>query len=325
MKKPLRIAITTGDTNGIGLEITTKALARIKPVKGIQFYIWRSKKASKKDLKTLDCYFSRHTCYDWASAMKVPGDSYKTLIDIEAPIPPAKWVELMAQSALNGSIDALVTGPLSKTEIIRSGLKDQGHTGLLKRVTGKKNLFMAFVGENFNVVLLTGHISIKKAYDQINEDLLEECIKLTHQFKKHLGARQKVKPIGLVALNPHAGEEGIIDKKEENVFQPFLKKMKNQKIDISSPLVPDVCFQKRFWKNYSFYIASYHDQGLIAFKMAHDQNPGVQISLGLPFLRTSVDHGTAKDIFGKNKANSRSMERAINVTLKILREKPLLW
>ncbi len=320
MKKPLRIAITTGDIDGIGLEVTVKALSRIKPKKGIQFYLWRSPKILKKHLKILDYHFSRHTFNDWTSAMNFYGDYYKNLIDIETSISPPKWVELAAQSALNGSIDALVTGPMSKTEIIRSGLKDQGHTGILKKVTGKENIFMAFVGGNFNVVLLTGHLSIKKAYDQINENLLEECIKLTHQFKTHLNVRKKIKPIGVVAVNPHAGEEGIIDKKEENIFKPLLEKMKKRKILLSSPLVPDVCFQKKFWKNYSFYIASYHDQGLIPFKMAHNENPGVQISLGLPFLRTSVDHGTAKDIFGKDKANSDSMKQAINVAIKILRK-----
>ncbi len=324
MRRPFRIAITTGDINGIGLEITAKALTKIRPQRGVQFYIWRSSKASKRDLKTLDRCFSRHICHDWTSAMQVP-EHYKNLIDLETSIPPAKWVELMARSGLTHDIDALVTGPLSKTEIIRSGLKDQGHTGLLKRISGGGNLFMAFVGKNFNVVLLTGHVSIKKAYNQINEDLLKQCIEMTHQFKNHLGKTQKARPIGLVALNPHAGEKGVIDRKEENVFKPLLKKMKNKKISLSSILTPDVCFKKRFWKNYSCYIASYHDQGLIPFKMAHDQNPGVHISLGLPFLRTSVDHGTAKDIFGKNRADSRSMEQAIQVALKILKGKSILW
>ena len=325
MKKPVRIAITTGDIDGIGFEITAKALAKIKPQRGVQFYIWRSQKASTKYLKTLDRHFSRHTCHNWVSAMKIQGDYYKSLIDIESPTHPAKWVELMAQKGLNRSIDALVTGPLSKIEIIRSGLRDQGHTEILKRVTRKKNIFMTFIGKNFNVVLLTGHVSIKKAYDQINESLLEECIQLTYNFKTHLSYHQKRKPIGVVAPNPHAGEQGIIDRKEENVFKPLLKKMKRKKIHLSLPLVPDICFQKKFWKDYSFYIASYHDQGLIPFKTAHEQSPGIQISLGLPFLRTSVDHGTAKDIFGKNKAHSDSMEKAINMAIRILRGKSIVW
>ena len=322
MKKPLHIAITTGDSDGIGLEVAVKALSKIKPKKGIQFCLWRSPKALKKHLDILDYHFSRQTFCDWAPAVNFRGDYYKNLIDIESSLSPAKWVEFAAQRAFKRSFDALVTGPLSKTEIIRSGLKDMGHTGLLKRVTGGKNLFMAFLGKYFNVVLLTGHLSVKKAYDQINEDLLKECIKTTHRFKSQLGKHQKTKPIGIVALNPHAGENGIIDKKEENIFKPLIKKME-KRILLSPVLVPDVCFQKKFWKNYSFYIASYHDQGLIPFKMAHSKNPGVQISLGLPFLRTSVDHGTAKDIFGKDMANSHSMERAIDIAIKILRKKPV--
>lgn len=325
MKKALRIVITTGDIDGIGMEVTSKALSKIKPKKGIQFYLWRSPKASKKHLKILDCYFSRHTFYDWNSALKFNGDCHKSLIDIESSDSPARWVEISAQSALKHSVDALVTGPLSKAEMIQSGLKDMGHTGLLKRITGGKNLFMAFVGKNFNVVLLTGHLSVKKAYDQIDENLLKECIELTHQFKNHLGGEKRNKPIGIVALNPHGGENGVIDKKEEDIFKPLLKKMRKKKMPLSSVLIPDVCFQKKFWKNYSFYIASYHDQGLIPFKIAHSKTPGVQISLGLPFPRTSVDHGTAKDIFDKDLADFRSMKYAIDIAVKILRKKTISW
>lgn len=324
MKKLHRIVITTGDIDGIGMEIASKALSKIKPKKGIRFYLWRSPKAREKHLKNLDRFFSRHTFNNWNSALKFQGDCYKNLIDIESPASPTKWVEFSAKSALKHSVDALVTGPLSKTEMIQSGFKDMGHTGLLKRITGVKNLFMAFVGKKFNTVLLTDHLSVKKAYDKIDGNLLEECIELTHHFKKNLGISQRRKPLGIVALNPHAGEKGVIDKKEENIFKPLLKKMRKRKILLSSILVPDVCFQKKFWKNYSFYITNYHDQGLIPFKMAHSHHPGAQISLGLPFLRTSVDHGTAKDIFNKNMADSRSMEYAIKIAIKILRKQPIL-
>ena len=322
MKKPIRIAITTGDTDGIGLEITTKALARIKPEKGVQFFLWRSSKACKKNLKILDSFFHRKLFHDWLKASK-EDYNHKTLLEIESQAPPAKWVEWMGEAGLASSIDALVTAPISKTEIRNAGLKDCGHTDILKRVTGQKNVFMAFLGKKFNVVLLTDHIPIEKVAEQIDEDLLETCILKTHDFKKYLDSKRKTRPIGLVGLNPHASEKGIIGKEEIRIFQNVLKKIKERKIPISQPLVPDVCFQKKFWKNYSFYIASYHDQGLIPFKMIHSDKHGVQISLGLPFPRVSVDHGTAKDLFGKNKADPTSMEQALLVAIKILKNKSI--
>lgn len=326
MKKPLRIALTTGDVDGIGLEVTAKALARIKPQRDVQFYLWRSPNSSLRDLRYIDRYFKRITVSDWPTALQMQPSSRRTILDIESKLPPAYWVELMAMSALSKSIDALVTAPLSKTEIHNSGFKDNGHTDILKRVAKKNDVFMTFLGKKFNVVLLTGHTSIQKAYSAVDEKLLETCLNLTQNFKKNLDAKQRNKPIGVVALSPHAGEQGIIDFKEQQVYQPVINQFaKGTKALVAGPLVPDVCFQKNYWSQYSFYIASYHDQGLIPFKMVHGANSGVQISLGLPFLRTSVDHGTAKDIFGKNKAVSGSMENAIRVAMKVLKNKPITW
>lgn len=324
MKKPLHIAITTGDSNGIGCEISAKALARIRPHQGVQFFLWRSPSIPRRHLQLIDRHFKRITVQDWPSALRHKSADYnKTLIEIESPLAPAKWVETMAKAGMSKTIDALVTAPLSKTEIVSSGLKDNGHTDILKRISKQKNIYMCFLGKEFNVVLLTGHTSIKKAYTQINEDLLKNCLTLTHELKEHLPYRQKSKPIGVVACSPHAGEEGIIDDKERLVYRPVLNELKN--ISSQGPLVPDVCFQKSFWKKYSFYIASYHDQGLIPFKMVHGANSGVQLSLGLPFIRTSVDHGTAKDIYNKNKADSGSMENAIRIAIRLLKQKTITW
>lgn len=325
MKKVFRVVITSGDIDGIGPEVTAKALSKIRPQRGVQFYLWRSSHFPKRYLSRIDRNFSRITVNNWPSALKTQGDYYKNLIDIESPLPPAKWVELMGKAGLSGSIDALVTAPLSKTGIIESGLKDSGHNGILQRVTGSPNVYMCFLGKEFNVVLLTGHVSIKKAYEQINTELLETCIQLTNKTRSALPIKQKNKPIALVGCSPHAGEEGVIDSKELEVYSPLVKKLSKKPVQLIGPLVPDVCFQKRFWKNYSFYIASYHDQGLIPFKMVHGANSGIQVSLGLPFVRTSVDHGTAKDIFGKNRADESSMKKAIEAAIGILNNKPLKW
>lgn len=325
MNKVFRIAITTGDKDGIGSEVTAKALFRTRPQKGLQLYLWRSPSMAKRELKLIDRQYRRLTVHSWPEALKVPIGDHRTIIDIESHLPPARWVETMAHAGVSKKIDALVTAPLSKTEIVNSGMKDSGHTGILKRATKTKNVFMSFLGKHCSVTLLTGHVSIKKAYEQIDQELLEACVELTAKLLKKHSEKIQIKPIGLVGLSPHAGENGIIDRKEQAVFKPVIKKLRQKRIKITEPLIPDVCFQENERKKYSYYVASYHDQGLIPFKMLHGTETGVQVSLGLPFLRTSVDHGTAKDIFGKNKANSGSMQQALQVAIKILKNKPIAW
>ncbi len=324
MMKFRRIAITTGDIDGIGSEVTAKALYRIRPQRRTTFIIWRSPSMPRRELRWLDRYFRRVTVHSWAEALRVPVN-HKTLIDIESLIPPARWVEHMAKCGLSRSIDALVTAPLSKTEIINCGMKDNGHTGILKRVTRTKNVHMSFLGKEMNVTLLTGHVSLKKAYEQINQEAIENALGNTQKVLKHLNPRLQKKPIGLVGCNPHAGEEGVIDGKETRIYHKAIKKARQRKIKVEGPLVPDVCFQPKERKKYSFFVASYHDQGLIPFKMLHGTDSGIQLTSGLPFIRTSVDHGTAKDIFGKNKANSGSMEAAIRVALKLVNKKTISW
>ena len=325
MKNVFRVALTTGDIDGIGPEVTTKALCRIRPQKNIQFFLWRSHKFSKSHLRQIDRYFYRTTVKSWAEALKQPLDYHKTIIDIDSSLPPARWVETMAKAGMAKGIDALVTAPLSKTGIQQAGMKDRGHTNILRRVAKTPNIYMTFLGKKFNVVLLTGHVSLKKAYDQIDQERLKECLVTVHQARGLLSKKIQNKPMALVGLNPHAGEDGVIDNRENEIFTPVIKQLKKRKIAIEGPLVPDVCFQERFWSQYSFYVSSYHDQGLIPFKMVHSAISGVQISLGLPFVRTSVDHGTAKDIFGKNKAKEDSMKNAINVAISLLNQKPIKW
>jgi 4-hydroxythreonine-4-phosphate dehydrogenase len=316
-----KIAITTGDIDGIGSEVTSKALYRIRPQRGVQFFLWRSPMMPSKELRKIDRSFKRVTVSSWPEALKLPVSNHKVLVDIQTHLPPARWVEMMAQAAMSKKIDGIVTAPLSKTGVIQAGYRDNGHTGILQRVSKSKELFMSFLGKHMNVTLVTGHTSVKKAYDQITSERLQNCIGLTHRLLPYLSRRYQGKPIGLVGCNPHAGESGLIDPKEIKIYEPVLKKMRQKKIKISGPLIPDVCFQDKERKKYSFYIASYHDQGLIPFKMLHGTETGVHVTLGLPFIRTSVDHGTAKDIFGQNKAHSGSMEEAILTAVKLIKNK----
>jgi 4-hydroxythreonine-4-phosphate dehydrogenase len=320
VKKPIRIAITTGDVDGIGTEITAKALAKLRPKLGVSFLLWRSPRCPPRQLSMIDRHFRRITVSSWPEALKVPINSHKEIVDICSHLPPPIWVETSAQASHFGHINGMVTAPLSKTAIAAAGLTDIGHTDILKRVSKVKELFMGFIGDHFNVLLATGHIPVELISEQLTTARLERAIKAANRLRSLLDKKFAQKPIALLGLNPHAGEVGLIGLTERKIHLPLIEKLRLEDIKIEGPLVPDAAFFKKSWSEYSVYVANYHDQGLIPFKMIHGQESGIHITLGLPFVRTSVDHGTAKDIFGKNKADPRSMTLAIEWAIRLCRD-----
>lgn len=316
MKNLKRIVITSGDLDGVGLEISIKSLYQTGPRSGFQFFLWRSKKTPDKMLRRLDNKYNRITVNTWEQALEIKSDQYN-LIDIASSDAPPFWVERTAKAGVQQQVDALVTAPLSKTLIHDSGLRDKGHTDILKRVCKVDSVFMLFLGSSFNVLLATDHIPIAQVSDELTPSRLWSSVQAAHGFCRFLPRVQSTKPIALLGLNPHSGELGLLGRKELDVHQKVLTKALRHQIALEGPLVPDVAFQKKMWKRFSIYIASYHDQGLIPFKMAHGHGSGVHLSVGLPFVRTSVDHGTAKDLFGKNKANPGSLTEALGWAIKL--------
>ncbi len=320
MKKPLKICITTGDTDGIGMEITAKALAKVKPKRDVTFYLWRSPSAPKKYLDIIDGVYKRQTVGSWAQALKHNPSSHREILDIASHLNPAVWVEQCAKASQFGHVDGLATAPLSKTTIKDAGFDDIGHTQILQRIAKRKTVHMAFIGNKFSVILATGHIPIDEISKTINGKILKSSIRAAIRVRDLLPRSQQKKSIALLGLNPHSGEEGMIGKDEKSYHHVVLKDYKKSD-RIEGPVVPDVAFLESKWKNYAVYVANYHDQGLIPFKMIHGQHSGVHITMGLPFIRTSVDHGTAKDIFGKNKADPSSMVEAIEWVIKLAKQK----
>ncbi len=317
INKQQRIVITSGDQDGIGPEVCAKALAKIGAQKDIQFFLWRSPAFGKRWLQTIDKKFKRVSVPSWHEALRVvPGK--KLLVDIVSTAPPPTWVEASAQSALLKTIDAIVTAPLSKTLIVQSGFKDLGHTDILSRVSGKKNLFMTFLGKHFHVLLASGHVPIEQVPNNLNSERLELALLAARHIGSHIKTKAAKPQIALLGLNPHAGEEGLIGSEEMKYFAPLIKKLSAASFPVHGPLVPDAAFTKNNIKKYDFFVTTYHDQGLIPFKMVHVHS-GCHLTMGLPFIRTSVDHGTAKDLFGKNKADSTSMQEAIKHAIVLSR------
>lgn len=310
----IKIAITSGDQDGIGPEVCAKALHTLGPKKNILFYVWRSSRFGKKNLRLIDKKFSCVSFTNWQQALEYKPKNNTELVDVNSKQSPPQWVETCAQLGHFGHIDALVTGPLSKTLIQSTGMKDIGHTDILSRVTGSKDLFMTFLGNKFNVLIATGHIPLQKVPSQLSARKLSQALRAAELLK--LGLDHK-SPITLLGLNPHAGEQGLIGSEELSTFTPVLTRLKKEGLSASGPLVPDAAFLEKNWSKYSVFVCPYHDQGLIAFKLAHQHASGCHMTMGLPFIRTSVEHGTAKDIFGKNIANSNSMHDAIKWAIKL--------
>jgi 4-hydroxythreonine-4-phosphate dehydrogenase len=319
MLRPLRVAITSGDPDGIGPEVVAKALRRLGPQKKAHFFLWRNKDFPKRDLERIKKSFKLITVGSWAEALTRMPSQPKELVDICGGASPAKWVEEAGSACFYKHLDALATAPLSKPRIVASGLNDLGHTEILKRISSSERAYMVFMGKKFNVFLATGHVALKDLAPKISQQNIESAI-LSAQKLKELMVKTGVKgfakkPIGVLGLNPHAGDAGLIGFEEADVIIPAIEKLKSGAA-LEGPLVPDSAFTPNQWPRYSLYLALYHDQGLIPFKAIHGQE-GLHLTWGLPFVRTSVDHGTAFDIAGKDKADATSMGLAIEWAIKL--------
>ncbi len=312
-----KISLTCGDPNGIGLEVTAKALESLGPQKGVLFFLFRSANSELKQLKRIDRHFQRIQVDSLPDALSLAKDfkSSRFILDIESHEPAPFWVETAATACSKKILDGLVTAPLSKTLIQSCGFKAKGHTEILQNVSGIKKVNMVFVGKHFSVLLGTGHIPLSQVSTRFNSQELSRTLKQAVRFRRLLRPNDRKKPIAVLGLNPHAGEGGLIGTEEKHFFHKVLQDFPQA----VGPIAPDIAFLKKNWKLYSLYVACYHDQGLIPFKMIHGSESGYHLTFGLPFIRTSVDHGTAFDIFGKNKADGSSMKDAILACIRLLR------
>ena len=218
-----------------------------------------------------------------------------------------------SDTAIRISNISLVTAPLSKEWVIRGGVSDfSGHTGYLAKRFGS-NVLMLMHGQNFSVIPLTEHVSIANVPTALKKRLAQtDLVDLIGNV-----ARRSVfagRQVAICALNPHCGEGGLIGNEESEVLQPFIEKLRASGLSITDPLSADTLFMESIRSQYRLIVSCYHDQGLIPFKAFEAEN-GINVTIGLPFLRTSPDHGTAFGIAGQNLANAASMRRAIEAVL----------
>lgn len=307
------IVITIGDPAGIGPEVTLKALASPK-VRGLANFlvigdgcimdrVARDMKL-RRDIALLDMENVPPGIFKYGISRPEFGRSAVQYID--------KAVDLIRLGEASG----LVTAPLNKASVIASGMKRfQGHTEYLAEKTGSRNAVMMFVGRRLKETLVTRHIAFKEVPGAITSRKIFDTILITHNGLQKL-FKIKRPSIAVAGLNPHAGEGGIFGDEEARIITPAVKRAGRLSGMVSGPIPPDVVFCEALSGKYDAVVAMYHDQGLIPFKMLHFKD-GVNMTLGLPFIRTSPDHGTAFDIAGKGKADPSSMIEAIKLACRL--------
>ena len=332
MKKPL-IAITMGDPAGIGPEIILKSLDNPLVLKACRPLIIGDRRGVVASARRLGKSFHIQSIrtIEQAKDMKESPLLYEaSCLPVDQWIPgrpdpqwgpqTIQYIHLAAKSALKGQVEALVTCPVSKEMIRRFRPSFTGHTELLAKLSRTRAFGMMLAGEQLKVSLVTIHLSLKKAIRRLDTTKIFRSIELTHfTLTGFFGI--KAPHIAVAGLNPHAGEQGAFGSEEKTIISPAIQAARDQGMNVSGPYPPDTLFYWAAQGRYDAVVAHYHDQGLIPLKLLHFDK-AVNITMGLPFIRTSVDHGTAFDIAGKGIANPDSLIQSILLASAFARRKP---
>lgn len=327
-----KIGITIGDPNGIGPEIAIKAAGMKSLKKLCQIILIGEINVLEDTARKLNI---RRRFVEWSDYKGVGIPVFHCVQEKAAKITPGKpsilggqasisYVCLGGMLAQQKKIDALVTCPISKEYIIESGISDfTGHTEYLAELTNTEDFTLSYWHKDFRVAHVSSHVSLKDAIMLCKKDRIVMVAKLLNDAIKGTGIK---KPrIGISGLNPHAGEAGAYGTEDIKEIMPAVKKLAKLKISAEGPVPPDIVFARMKGGIYDGVVAMYHDQGSIATKTlfftlggkGKTKVGGVNVTLGLPIIRTSVDHGTSFDIAGKGIADSRSLAEAVELAVKL--------
>jgi 4-hydroxythreonine-4-phosphate dehydrogenase len=221
--------------------------------------------------------------------------------------------------ALQGEVDAITTAPISKKALADAGYSYPGHTELLAELTGTQHYAMMLAGEKLKVVPVTIHCALRDVFRLLTTEKIVTAMRITHgALQEYFNLPQP--RIAVAALNPHAGEGGLFGEEEGTLIAPALEQARTMGIDVSGPVPPDTLFYHAAAGRYDAVICMYHDQALIPLKLLHFDE-AVNVTLGLPIIRTSVDHGTAYDIAGTGRANPASLVNALKMAAMMAESK----
>ncbi|MGH7233427.1 MAG: 4-hydroxythreonine-4-phosphate dehydrogenase PdxA [Nitrospiraceae bacterium] len=326
------LGLTMGDPAGIGPEVIAKALAH-RAVRALcRPIVIGSLPVMERTIRSLRLRLRTVTVHDhteaWGSSVDVP-----VLDPLERPLGKFRagavaektgaasvaFIQTAVRLAQAGCTDAIVTGPINKEAINLAGCHYPGHTELLAALTNAKESGMMILGGPLKVMFTTTHVAVRDLADALTTERVARAIRLANRgLCEYFGV---TKPrIGVAALNPHAGESGLFGNEEREVILPASRRARRAGIQASDPLPADTLFGKAARGEYDGVVAMYHDQGLIPLKLVAF-GACVNLTVGLPIIRTSVDHGTAYDIVGKGIADPGSLIEAIKLAADLAKKR----
>ncbi|MDE3124985.1 MAG: 4-hydroxythreonine-4-phosphate dehydrogenase PdxA [Bacteroidota bacterium] len=326
--KPV-IGITSGDLNGIGIELIIKSLSDHRILDICIPVVFSGNKSINFYRKSLPDYnFTYNSTKDFSKLSHKQVNLYSCWEE-EVAIQPGilnatggeyafRSLEMAVKALKEGNIHGLVTAPIHKQNIQSEKFQYTGHTPYLKDVFQADDVVMMMVAENMRVAVLTEHIPVKEIAAHITRENIVRKLKIIHQSLQTDFGIDKPR-IAVLGLNPHAGDEGLIGTEEETIIKPAIKDAKHTMM-VFGPYSADAFFARAQYQQFDAVLAMYHDQGLIPFKSLA-LGEGINYTAGLPAVRTSPDHGTAFDIAGKGKANQASFIAAIFEAVDIIRTK----
>lgn len=319
------LGITMGDPAGVGPEIIVKALADMSEF-GARYVVYGAVDILKyyAELLHIDLKFREIADVDEyeEGAVNVIDPIGLRMEEYEIGKLSPKcgnaayyYVEKAINDAMKGKTKGVVTAPLNKEALHKGGHNFDGHTEIFATLTGTKKYAMMFYGP-LKIMHVSTHCSLREACDRVKKERLLDCIEMMDSALKSTGLKQP--KIAVAGLNPHAGENGLFGMEEIEETIPAVEEAKKKGIDVAGPIPPDTLFGKVLHGVYDGAIAMYHDQGHIAAKL-NLMNDCVNCTIGLPIIRTSVDHGTAFDIAGKGLADGTNMKQAMKVVEEFLK------
>lgn len=309
MKRLPVIAFTMGDPSGIGPEIAVKAISsfHLHELAGIRVYGSPDILREARERFAPDAVFQTVPCGTMQFSSVHPGK-----LDPAAGLEAYAAVSAATKDALSGVVDAVVTCPMNKAAVNEAGIPFTGHTELIAGLCGTEHFAMMQSAGKLHIAFATTHIPLKEVAAVLTVERIEETVRLLAEVLKEEGIQAP--RIAIAALNPHAGENGHMGMEDEEVVKPAVSSLLKSGLDVEGPFPPDTLFIRNTRERFDGIVSMYHDQGHIPFKMlAFDR--GVNSTLGIPIIRTSVDHGTAFEIAWKGVADTGSLHEAFRLAL----------
>ncbi|MDP2082473.1 MAG: 4-hydroxythreonine-4-phosphate dehydrogenase PdxA [Pseudotabrizicola sp.] len=300
------IGITMGDPAGVGPEIIVKSLSAMPTEDRSRYRVFGNRDSLAAAIAVLGSDLlldSIDLCHT-----DIPGDLLPFgQLDPRGGEACFRFIEAAVRQAEAGQIAGIVTAPINKAALNAAGHHYDGHTGMLASLTGAKSSFMLLASERLNVIHVSTHISLKGAIDRARPDRILATIRAGHAHFRRLGQTPR---IAVAGINPHCGEGGLFGDEDDTHIAPAVAMARAEGIDVSGPISADTVFHRAYQGAFDLVVAQYHDQGHIPIKLVAFDT-AINVSLGLPIDRCSVDHGTAFDIAGKGIANNINLDHAL--------------